>query len=129
MHAIGRSDLLAPLIAGVVVSGFTFLGGTLALGAHPSWAIKVGLIGTAVGAATWLVQHCFGATGRTMLVFDAVLFVACAAVVWFGKTRFVGTYAQDVLAGRLWFFGWMALTGSAFILVAAMLSSRRDGSA
>jgi len=117
------------LIAGVVVSGFTFLGGTLALGAHPSWAIKVGLVGIAVGAPTWLVQHCVGATGRTVLVFDAVLFVACAAVVWFGKMRFVESYAQDVLAGRLWFFGWMAVTGSAFLLVAAMVRLRRDASA
>ena len=129
MQAISRSDLLAPLIAGVVVSGFTFLGGTLALGAHPSWAIKVGLIGTVVGAATWLVLHLVGATGRRMLVLDAVLFLACAAMVWFGKMRFVASYAQDILAGRFWFFGWMALTGAAFILVAAIAGSHRNTSA
>ena len=109
MQAMSRSDWLAPVIAGVVVLGFTFLGGTQALGAHPSWTVTVGLIGAAIGAAAWLVLHLFAAPGRKVLMLGAVLLLACAALAWFGKTRFVASYAQDVLAGRFWFFGWMAV--------------------
>lgn len=127
MQSIRRSNLSGPLLALVVVAGFTILGGTSAFGAHPLWAVKIGFIGAGIGFGTWLMLHVMGSTRRQVLLLGTVLFLASAAMVWLGKMRFVASYAEDHLAGCFWFLGWMTLTGSAFILVAAMLSSRRDG--
>ena len=42
------------------------------------------------------------------LVLGGVGLVAGYAVAKTGAARFAASYAEDVLSGRFWFFGWIA---------------------
>lgn len=122
MQSIRRSDLPGPVLALAVVVGFTLMDGANALGAHPLWSERVGFIGTGIGIAKWLVLHVAGVARRRMLLLGAALFLVFVTMIWFGKVRFVASYAQDQLAGRFWFFGWMLLIGATYLLIAALVN-------
>lgn len=122
---MGRSNLLGPLIALGAVAGFTLLDGGSALGAHPFWTVKIGFIGAGIGFGTWLTLHVIGATRRQVVLLGTVLFLASSTAAWLGKMRFVASYAEDHLAGRFWFVGWMMAIGAIFLLIATLANPDR----
>ncbi len=105
----------------VLVIGFALVGGSQALGAHPWWAVSVGYIGGAAGAAVWLVLGLVGLGPRRTALVAAVVLVTAGVVTWIGKTNFAASYAEDALAGRFWYVGWIGSLAAATVLIAAVL--------
>ncbi len=104
----------------------SILGLPEALGAHPWWAVKSGVIGSLIGAA--------GVTGWRLFFKDARIFpwvaflglpmAVLAAVL--GKQTFAASFAENALAGRFWFLGWFGLSACLFALLATLLLRRFD---
>ncbi|MCR8723812.1 hypothetical protein [Frigidibacter sp. ROC022] len=122
-----RRGLLPVGIAAVVVAGFAWLGGTAALGAHPWWAVKVGWLGAMIGAALALALLALQLRPGLLAGLGLVALAGAGAVTFIGKTRFAASYAEDALAGQMWFFGWIAVMAGAVVAlagVAALLARR-----
>lgn len=80
---------------------------TATLGAHPWWSAKVVWIGAPIGLAlAWGLSLRLGAEARLAMFLLALGLAGSAA--YFGKMIFVNSYAENTLAGRFWFFGWIA---------------------
>lgn len=92
-------------------------------GAHPIWASTVAHVGAAVGAvvAPVLALMRFGWPAKALAM--AFLAVLAGVAAWQGKARFAESYAEDALAGRMWFLGWIALI-SALVVLVAILATR-----
>jgi len=98
------------------------LGLARTLGAHPFWADTVILIGTPVGLLLawllWLTPLNRGARA----VLGLALLVAAYWVAATGQARFAASFAEDAFAGRIWYFGWIAVfAGLAASLAGALL--------
>lgn len=115
-----RSDTGAGVIALGATLAFTWAGGTLALGAHPWWALKVGYLGTGIGVLVWLGLRALGASGRVRLALAATALLVAAVATGVGKARFAASFAADALAGRFWFIGWIAVMAAAFAVMATL---------
>ena len=115
-----RSDTWAGVIALAVTLAFTSAGGTLAFGAHPWWALKVGYLGTAIGVPVWLGMRALGASGRVRLVLAATALLVAMVATGVGKARFAASFAEDALAGRFWFIGWIAVMAAALAVIATL---------
>ena len=124
MATLIKRHLVNAIIAAVLVIGLAYLGVPSMLGAHPSWAIKVGYFGVVIGivisSIVWVWR------GGWMPKFGLFMFVTAitAGLVTLGKMRFVASFGEEVIAGRLWYFGWILLMGLAFSLVLHLLSLR-----
>ena len=97
---------------------------TVLLGAHPWWAASVLWLGTALGLAlAWLAAY-LRVSYSTRLITAAVLTAAAYATASLGKARFAETYAEDALAGQMWYFGWIATCAFAAAMLAGLLWRR-----
>ncbi len=97
----------AMLIAAMLVVGAAHLGLTEWLGAHPFWAVKIGYIGVGIGVALAVVLSLLRMPLGVPLALGAAL----------GAAGFAASYAEGALAGRFWFFGWIAAAAGAFLLL------------
>lgn len=88
-------------------------------GAHPFWSDTVILIGTPIGLILGLVTTRLPYTVR-MIALAALLGTSIVAAT-FGKRAFAASYAENVFAGQVWYFGWIAvcISCAAFISSAA----------
>ena len=111
------------LAAAIVVVAALF-GLSQSLGAHPFWAVKVALIGAPAGAVLALILR-YATRFRWTSTLAALILTGLAfAMAHMGKTRFAASYAEDVQAGQLWYFGWIA-TALFATTVLALLWPRR----
>jgi len=115
-----QADTWGGVIALGATLAFTWAGGTLALGAHPWWALKVGYLGTGIGVPVWLGLRALGASGRVRLALAATALLLAAVATGVGKARFAASFAEDALAGRFWFIGWIAVMAAAFAVMATL---------
>ena len=90
------------------------------LGAHPTWAATVIGIGAPLGVFGFIALV---RTNRHILLGLSIvgLIVAYMAVVY-GKSRFAASFGDDVLAGKMWYFGWIAICGFAPLSMAALVN-------
>lgn len=111
--------LTAAIAAGaaLITIAIAYAGFPRYLGAHPWWAHSTAAIGAGAGiVATLLLRATSLSSSVRMLV--ALLFLAAAlyAAIW-GGTTFAESYAENALAGRVWYFGWIAsATASTLVL-------------
>lgn len=118
MRHLTVSDIV---IAGAVALGVVVVslaGLPQMLGAHPWWAQQTGIIGSIGGAVLWLVLRRAGVStsGQVMLAVSTLLVAVASA--HFGKQVFAASFAENGIAGRFWYFGWIALAGSAVLVLA-----------
>lgn len=78
------------------------------LGAHPWWAAQVVWIGAPLGLALALIATRNAPLPAWPLMLLALLTLSAYAISADGKSRFAASYAEDVLAGRFWYYGWIA---------------------
>ncbi|MCB2136928.1 MAG: hypothetical protein KDE08_13440 [Rhodobacteraceae bacterium] len=103
-------------LAGAIVIALAWFGLPERLGAHPFWAVKIGFLGLLPGAVAALLFAWLRLPRMAEIGFAAVLVAASFATAKVGAARFAASYAEDALAGRLWFFGWIAVAGTAMLL-------------
>ena len=98
--------MIAAAIGAALVVAAGYFGVTQDLGAHPFWAFKVTWIGAPIGVilflALWRVS-----TSILLGVVLLALGVACMFAANWGKTEFAASFAENALAGRIWYFGWI----------------------
>lgn len=87
-------------------------------GADPLWADQVLLSGSVVG--TILAILTLPLPGRMQLIGFSVLAIGAYLVAEYGRSKFAASYAEDTLAGQMWYFGWHALC---IFVVAAVISN------
>ena len=118
-----KSENLGPiLIAGIGVILAAFAGLPEALGAHPFWAVRVGLYGAPAALVLWLVLRAFGLKSATILVLSVIVLIGAILSHNFGKQPFVSSYARDGLAGRFWYVGWIVAMGAITTILAAIIA-------
>ena len=112
------ASLAIALMALTATIGFAHAGLTLTLGAHPFWSARIAWIGAPVGAMLAVILARGG--GWRAVIGFAILTAATLALAHYGKTAFAASYAEDRLAGRVWYFGWIGTcAGFAAMLTAA----------
>ncbi|MCY1127192.1 hypothetical protein OU426_10035 [Frigidibacter sp. RF13] len=114
-------QVLVLVLAAILTAGAGILGVTEALGAHPFWSVKVTLMGAVLGAAIGVGMAGLGMRLGTTVWLSAVILLAAAAAAHWGKTRFAASYAEDMVAGRLWYFGWIATLAAVCVLAQVLL--------
>ena len=121
-----QTSLVTPYIfAALVVILAANSGLTETLGAHPFWAISVAWIGVPIGLVLALTSKTLGVAWLLRVAFFLLCVVAAYALAALGKERFAASYAEDRLAGQMWYFGWVASTCAGTALIAAIFSPTR----
>ena len=99
---------------------------TQTLGAHPWWAAQVIWIGLFAG----LVLGALAARlpgGRSLKTIGAAGLTAFAfGAAHLGKIRFAASYAEDQIAGQMWYFGWIAACALAAVTLLLALWPRPE---
>lgn len=100
--------LIPTLIALLIPIGLAWLGLTKALGAHIWWDVKTIIIGAPLGVilSFFLAEKWDDWLKRTTVWL--ALMIAAHILAKYGQTAFVNSYGEDQLAGKLWYFGWIA---------------------
>jgi len=124
MIAFLKRNLVNAIIAGAVLVGLAYLGLTTALGAHPFWAVKIAYIGVGFGVVIYSLFWVWQGSWLAKMISFILLLAVSGGITTFGKTRFAASFAEDAMAGRLWYFGWIAVIGFAFALLFHLLSLR-----
>tara|TARA_R110002049_G_scaffold4718_12_gene33444 strand:+ start:1930 stop:2409 length:480 start_codon:yes stop_codon:yes gene_type:complete len=133
-HKFGRSDyrslegdiMRQGLIATVVLLAL-FLGQFTGLWvpflAHPFWASQGALVGGLIGAAAGIVLG----QGRVWALWAGlVLLAATGAITLYGKAEFAASYAEDAVAGKIWYFGYFAtMAALAFTLCRLLMALKQ----
>ncbi len=95
------------------------------LGAHPWWSQSVILIGLPIGV---ILAGIFARTGvghLTQLLITTGLAGLSFGIATWGKARFAASYAEDVLAGQMWYVGWIATCALTAAFIASLMWPRR----
>ena len=124
MKWFGRREAVALAGAAIVLIAAGHLGLTRALGAHPFWALKVVWVGLAAGVVIYGLSCLWSGGWWAKLVLAGIGLGASYGVASLGKARFAASFAEDFLAGRMWYFGWMAVSCFAFVVLALLMSRR-----
>lgn len=115
--------MIAPFVLLLLLAGLaTAVDLTKLLGAHPWWSASVLWIGAAVGSVLYASATALNARTGIMILTFSILTLAGFAIATWGKARFAASFAEDAVAGQMWYFGWIATC--AFV-AAALISLLR----
>ncbi|MBO9450857.1 hypothetical protein J7426_11345 [Tropicibacter sp. R16_0] len=103
-----KQTILPFVLLLLLAGGATALDLPKMLGAHPWWSVKVIWIGLIIGLVGFAVGAGLKLSGRVASGGFTVLAIASYAVAAVGKTRFAASFAEDAVAGQMWYFGWIA---------------------
>lgn len=109
-------------VAGLLVA---WLGLWTRLGAHPWWGFKVALYGLPLMAVLAGLSAWRRGAGMAAALAIVILSIIAAH---YGKAGFAASLAENTLAGRAWFLGWIGIAGAAPALAAiaaGWLAARR----
>lgn len=126
MTLAGWTSAAVAVTGGVAAPLFmAYSGLSIRLGAHPWWAQSSAWIGALIGVA--LALALFGVRLRrvAVLVMGALMASTGAWAAHAGKVAFANSYAEDPLAGRFWYWGWIGGLAGLTLLVATLLLPRR----
>lgn len=112
MHRPSRTDVLIAAASAALISAMALAGVPEMLGAHPWWAPQTGILGGVGGAFVFLGLRMLRPSHAAVIAAVAMALLLSALSVYWGKKLFVESFADNTLAGRFWYFGWYALSGS-----------------
>ena len=111
--------MIAGLVCLAVTAAlFAWFDLAVSLGAHPFWGTSVVLWGAVLGAVMHVGLRRQSASTTAGLA--SALTVTGYALAYLGKLRFAASYAEDQIAGRFWYFGWIIACLGALLLVASI---------
>ena len=104
------------------------LGLTQRFGAHPQWAETVLLIGAPGGLALGYMLYSVGLPRPLRVVFAAAAAGTAFYLAREGQAAFAASFAEDQVAGQLWFFGWIAacMGGAATLTSLALVTPKPE---
>ena len=121
--------ILATALTAIIALIASSTGVATQLGAHPWWAGQVVIVGAPIGIVLGLVLWALR-LNRVLRLCTGVIAVAAAfGVAKYGQIGFANSYAEDQLAGKLWYMGWIATSVSVSLLLMTVARSRSQGSA
>lgn len=98
-----------------------YSGTTAWLGAHPWWSINIAWIGAPLGLTLAMVAVATGLRRRVAVAGSAILLVFAGLCGHFGKAEFAASFAENGLAGRFWYYGWIGVLAALTLLLALVL--------
>ncbi|WP_424975262.1 hypothetical protein [Dinoroseobacter sp. S124A] len=113
------SALIGTALAVALLALANQIGLPRTLGAHPFWATQVLWIGAPLGLVLALLATLRARPGIGALAGLALSGAAFWAATQ-GRIAFAASYAEDALAGQMWYFGWIALTAGAALTLATL---------
>ena len=116
------SGLAAYLIAAGAVIIAAHYGTPKSLGAHPFWAIKIAWIGAPVGLLLAFLTRALEWRWVTRIFIFLVLLAIAGTAAHLGRLQFAASFAENTLAGQVWYFGWIASAAFASALIASCLT-------
>ena len=119
--------MLPLIVAALAIAVLIYGDVAKSLGAHPWWSQKSLLIGAPIGLILAALSSLkIRALPRTFLF---TLFTLTAfGIAKYGQTQFAASYAEDALAGKLWYFGWIitgAMAAAAIFSLVQMIGTDR----
>ncbi|MBL4808079.1 MAG: hypothetical protein JKY31_12470 [Rhodobacteraceae bacterium] len=112
--------LTAPTIAALLfvahLSGLWTL-----LGSHPFWSASATYLGLAAGLV--VVVLIWGKPGWGVLILLFLLTALAFYASTKGKEVFVGSYAENSFAGRIWYFGFIGFIAGLFASLVGLVSA------
>ena len=124
---ITRSEALFAVTTAVLAAAASWLGLSENLGAHPWWAPRTGLIGAPIGLALFLAARALSITPKWLTILAALALIAAIFSAQSAKTTFVTAEDFNPSAGRIWFFGWIAIWAAITLLLPSLFAMRRQG--
>lgn len=123
------TEAAAALIITAILMAASVLGLTEAMGAHPFWAVKNGLVGSGAGLLAYVALRWAGMRLGSIVVLGGLMLLLSGLAAMQGKSLFVASFAENVLAGSFWYFGWFAVVGSSQVFLTSLLvrAMRRSG--
>lgn len=115
-----RNYLLPALIAAMAMLIGSALDLAQLLGAHPFWSHSIIMIGLLPGMILGLIIMRLPMNGLSQGLLATALLLLAYWLAGYGKTRFAASYAEDALAGKLWYFGWIATAASTTALLSVL---------
>lgn len=118
------------VVAGLVGPlGLAYSGLSVRLGAHPWWTQSSAWTGAVAGLVVALGLLRLQLNRTAIVAIGAAVVSAGAWAAHAGKTAFANSYAEDALAGRFWYWGWIGgLAGLTLVLVTILWPSRASSS-
>jgi len=124
MSFLSKRELMTGGVTAAALVLLAYWGVTEMLGAHPWWAFKVGYVGVIIGVVIYVVLSFWRGSFATKALMISAALLAMSLTVWIGKARFSASYAEDAVAGRMWFFGWIGIVAMLFVLVVHLIGKR-----
>ncbi|MGB7287251.1 MAG: hypothetical protein WBC71_10000 [Salaquimonas sp.] len=122
MKVFSPSNLAGLFFAASILFLIEYFGFWTGILTHPFWSSMVNWFGMGIGFVVALILLLIsGGRSKTLGIFSLVLILfalgAYFTTVHF-KEVFAASYAENVLAGKMWYFGFMAFVASLFALLA-----------
>ena len=93
---------------------------------HPFWSQKANWMGIGIGAGSGLVLHAMAGNQKRCLLYAMLCFAVSGLGLFIftsmSKEAFAASYAENRLAGQLWFYGFIAYIGALFLLLSFALT-------
>lgn len=112
-------EIMSFALAIAAMAAFAIMDGPKTLGAHPWWADQVVVSGVIGGCILSLVLRFIGVAMNRRLVLGLFLSAIAFGIARYGGYGFAVSYAEDQLAGKLWYFGWHGTMIAVFVMLAA----------
>lgn len=122
MRHLSRFDILIGVAVATSLVAASLADLPQMLGAHPFWAQQTSVIGGIGGALLWLAQRRVRLSASMQVIIAIVVLLISATAAYVGKQVFAASFAENWIAGRFWYFGWFAVSGSVAFLLAATIT-------
>lgn len=108
------------IIAAAAILLLDQLGFWVWLAAHPFWNLKGALIGIAIGIGIlllgWVIFRNKPIENKTVMALAVLAVLISYGITFYGKSGFAESFGEDRTAGFFWYYGYLALTTSSFIV-------------
>ncbi len=115
--------LVLAVTAGIMLAAH-WTGLWVSMGAHPWWSGTTTWFGIAGGVVVTSLAYFILPKSLKSTMLQAGVFLLLAVIAFavsrYGKAGFVGSYAEDASAGRLWYLGFIGFTFSTYCTLAAL---------